>query len=114
IQEIMKCSSVYGQRFYELLYRFRDTGWWSVSVDKLREILKLEDKYQNFSDFRRRVLKQAQRDLVGTNLSFTWEEIKADGSRRIERLNFEIDVQLENLELPFPDNYNIRQRLKNQ
>jgi plasmid replication initiation protein len=114
IQEIMKCSSVYGQRFYELLYRFRDTGWWTVTVDKLRGILKLEDKYANFTHFRKYVLKQAQRDLADTNLSFTWNEIKAESSRRIERLNFQIDVQIENLELPFPDDYNIRQRLKNQ
>lgn len=114
IQEIMKCSSVYGQRFYELLYRFRDTGWWNVTVDKLREILKLEDKYANFTHFRKYVLKQAQRDLADTNLSFSWNEIKAAGSRRIERLEFQIEVQVENLELPFPDDYNIRQRLKNQ
>lgn len=114
IQEIMKCSSVYGQRFYELLYRFRDTGWWNVSVDKLRQILKLENKYANFSHFRKYVLRQAQRDLANTNLSFSWNEIKAKGSRRIERLEFHVDIKPENLELPFPDNYNIRQRLKNQ
>lgn len=114
IQEILKCSSVYGQRFYELLYRFRDTGVWHVSVQKLREILVLEDKYSNFTDFRRYVLKQAQRDLADTNLNFTWKEKKAQGSRRIERLEFQIDIRPENMELPFPDQYNIRQRLKNQ
>jgi len=114
IQEILKCSSVYGQRFYELLYRFRDTGVWHVSVNKLREILKLEDKYPNFTHFRKNVLKQAQRDLADTNLNFTWIEKKAQGSRRIERLEFQIEIQPENMELPFPDQYNIRQRLKNQ
>src|SRR5699024_161512 len=114
IQEILKCSSVYGQRFYELLYRFRDTGVCHVSVNKFHEILKLEDKYPNVTHFRKNVLKQAQRDLADTNLNFTWIEKKAQGSRHIERLEFHIDVQPENMELPFPDQYNIRQRLKNQ
>lgn len=91
--ELIACRSIYGQRLYELLYQFSDTGIRLMTVEELREILNLQNKYKNFSHFRRRVLKQAQKDVAEhTNMEFTWDEIKAKKGRKIERLIFDIEV----------------------
>jgi plasmid replication initiation protein len=93
VVELIACRSTYGQRLYELLYQFADTGIRLMSVEELREKLNLKNKYENFYDFRRRVLKQAQKDVEAhTNMSFTWKEIKAKKGRKIERLIFDIKV----------------------
>lgn len=93
VVELISCRSTYGQRLYELLYQFADTGIRLMRVDELREKLNLQNKYINFYDFRRRVLKQAQKDVEEhTNMRFTWEEIKANKGRKIERLIFDIEV----------------------
>src|SRR5699024_3865493 len=60
---------------------------------ELRQKLNLQNKYENFYNFRKRVLEQAQKDVEKhTNMSFTWDEIKARKGRKIERLLFDIEV----------------------
>src|SRR5699024_2594553 len=91
VLELIACRSIYGQRLYELLYQFADTGVRLMEVEELRQKLNLHNKYKNFYDFRQRVLKQAQKDVESrTNMSFTWDEIKARNWRKIERLLFDI------------------------
>lgn len=93
VVELIACRSIYGQRLYELLYQFEDTGVRLMEVEELRQKLNLQNKYKNFYDFRKRVLKQAQKDVEAhTNMSFTWKEIKARKGRKIERLLFDIEV----------------------
>jgi len=93
VVELIACRSIYGQRLYELLYQFADTGVRLMEVEELRQKLNLQNKYKNFYDFRKRVLKQAQKDVESrTNMSFTWDEIKARKGRKIERLLFDIKV----------------------
>lgn len=93
VVELIACRSTYGQRLYELLYQFADTGIRLMTVEELRQKLNLQNKYPNFYDFRKRVLKQAKKDVEEhTNMSFTWEEIKAKKGRKIERLIFDIEV----------------------
>lgn len=93
VVELISCRSTYGQRLYELLYQFADTEIRMMSVDELREKLNLQNKYPNFSHLRKYVLKQAQKDIEEhTNMSFTWDEIKAKKGRKIERLIFDIKV----------------------
>jgi plasmid replication initiation protein len=93
VMELVSCRSTYGQRLYELLYQFADTGIRLMSVEELRAKLNLQNKYKNFAHFRINVLKKAQKDVEKhTNMSFTWDEIKARKGRKIERLIFDIKV----------------------
>jgi plasmid replication initiation protein len=93
VVELIACRSIYGQRLYELLYQYEDTGVRLMEVEELRKKLNLQNKYENFYDFRKRVLKQAQKDVEEhTNMSFSWKEIKARKGRKIERLLFDIEV----------------------
>lgn len=122
VAEILACRSTYGQRLYELLY---SQAWkgnkWEVSLDELRFSLNAEDKYPNFSHFRSRILKKAQKDIhKNTNMTFTWEEEKRGKGRKITHLIFEYEIVADQLDLPLSgaekksdfDIYNLRDRLK--
>lgn len=125
MNQLMAMTSNYGLRLYQMLYAFIDTGYMTITVDELRGRLELEDKYTNtFTDFRRYVLKTAQKDIhQHTNLRFQWSEFKQ--GRRIHRLYFEIfteedapeSIRLKNKKSEkqkdlFPDQDVWRQRLK--
>lgn len=58
-------KSTYSQRFYEFCsqYKNRENKTFFYTVEKLREMLILEDKYTLTADFRRNVLEVAQKEL---------------------------------------------------
>src|SRR5690625_7211253 len=102
---------------YELLYQFAYTGIRVMKVEELQEKLNLQNKYENFYDFRRRVLQQAKEDIEKhTNMRFTWTEIKARKGRKMERIMFDIQVSDPvQVELPFsPDKVDMRKHKKLQ
>src|SRR5690625_263214 len=73
VVELIACRSTYGQRLYELLYQYADTGIRLMTVEELREKLNLQNKYENFAHFRRRVLQQAKEDIEKhTKMRITW------------------------------------------
>src|SRR5699024_10468236 len=53
VAELLACRSPYGPGMYDLLYSWRRTGRWETTVKDFRFSLGVEDKYSNFSDFRR-------------------------------------------------------------
>ena len=104
VAEILACRSIYGQRFYEMLYSWRQHGRWEVSLENLRFSLELEDKYANFGDFKRFVLEKAQEDLQkNTNMRFTWtEECRERGrgrGKKVTHLIFEFDFVADQLDM---------------
>src|SRR5690625_7965307 len=87
VVKFIDCRSIYGQRLYELLYQYADTGIRLMTVEELREKLNLQNKYENFAHFRRRVLQQAKEDVEKhTNMRFTWQELKAKKGRKIDEI----------------------------
>ena len=56
-------QSVYSVRIYEICRQYRSVGSREVMVEDLRQWLGLSGKYPLFSDFRRRVLEQAEREI---------------------------------------------------
>jgi plasmid replication initiation protein len=90
----MSLKSVYSQRFYEFCSRYKDSGWWKVSVDDLREMLKLEMKYESWKDFKRNVIDVACKELEElyergeADVCFTYEEKKT--GRQVTGLHFKI------------------------
>jgi len=85
----LSLKSIYSQRFYEFISRYKDTGWWTIGVEQLRSMLKLESKYNQWEAFQRRVLLTAQKELAEkTDIGFTYTCIK-DG-KKIVRLDFKI------------------------
>jgi plasmid replication initiation protein len=55
--------STYSMRFYEILKRYEYQGRFQLSVEELRTIFGLEDKYSRFGDLKRNVIDRAQEEL---------------------------------------------------
>lgn len=123
--ELASCTSIYSIRIMKMLLSYWRKGEWQVSVDELRFKLGLENKYQDFYMFRKRVLKKAQEDLrKNTNMRFTWQEEKnAIGrgkGRKITHIKFDFSWKPNQMNLPIEeqkeqagfDIYNLRERLK--
>lgn len=78
IGNIIRLKHTYSIRIYELLKQYESIGKRRFLVEELREILMLEEsEYKQFCDFRRWVLKTAQKELEEkTDISFSWTEQK--------------------------------------
>lgn len=102
VAELLACRSTYGQRLYEILYSKAWKGnTWETSVEDLRFSLNLEDKYSNFSHFRRYVLQKAQKDVKKhTNMRFEWEEESRGKGRKVTHLIFEFEFIADQMDLP--------------
>ena len=60
LEHITKLKSYYSIRLYELLKQYQDNsgdGWWKVTLEKLKEILKIEiNQYKKYSHFKNKIL----------------------------------------------------------
>lgn len=59
LRQIGAIGSFYGVRLYELMAQYRTAGERSISLERLREMLDLGDKYDRIETLRRRVLDPA-------------------------------------------------------
>ncbi|NJN76902.1 MAG: replication initiation protein [Saprospiraceae bacterium] len=88
LKYILSFKSVHSMRIYEMLHQFKSTGFFVEKVEKLKYRLKIEEKYESYSAFKKYVLVQAQKELQQTDMAFTFKEIK--NGRKIDRLEFSI------------------------
>lgn len=94
----MSLRSMYAMRFYEILKRYDHRESFSLSVERLRKIFNLEEKYQRFADLRRRVIDQAKEELdQQSDVSFNYTVVR-DGNRPVE-IDFDI-IDQEDHKLP--------------
>ncbi len=90
LQAALSLTSIYSQRLYELLSKWKDTGIWNnVEIEYLKHLLSIEDKYKMISAFRSYVLNPAQTELKKkTDITFTYELYKT--GRKYTHLTFKI------------------------
>ena len=88
--ELMSFQSYYSQCFYELFLRqAADRDYLYVPLTQLRELLRVEDKYERYADFRKRILEQAQADLAAYgNAAFIFKPQKQPGSGKVTGIHF--------------------------
>lgn len=93
LKQIADLSSVYSIRLYELLIRWRSTGFVTIRVEALREKLGvLEGQYKTMGDFKKRVLDNAVQQInKHTDILVHYEQIK-DG-RVIKEFQFYFEVK---------------------
>ena len=76
LQHAMQMKSVYSIRMYELLRQYVTFGKRKFSVEYLRDVLHLQDKYKNFNGFKERVLEKAKQDCEKySDITFTYKLI---------------------------------------
>lgn len=93
-------KSTYSQRFYEICCMYRNKGKFFLDIDKIRYILKIEDKksYQNIAIIKRDILDVAQKELETvfnegqSDLYFTYR-VKDKNGRKILSYWFDIHTR---------------------
>ncbi len=90
IKYIIGLRSVYSFRIYEILKsRSFLKGVKEISVDELKEVLDVEDKYKLYADFKRKIVMQAQKELTAfCDITFTIKEKKQ--GKKVTSLEFTI------------------------
>lgn len=88
---ILKMRSKYSPRIYELLKcnEFKKQGYIEISICDLRHLLKIENIYPLYADFKKKVIIQTQKELEKlTDIKFEFEEVKT--SRKVTSIKFYI------------------------
>ena len=77
ISNVLRISSPYSVRIYELLKQYEPIGHRTILLEELKEILGLQNKYQRYTHFKSGILLKAQKNLKKhTDICFNFKEIK--------------------------------------
>lgn len=94
LKNVVRMSSSYGVRIYELLIQWKDFGDREVSVGWLREALQLEKKYKAIKDFKKYVLCPAISDInKETDIWVEWKQRKTGA--KVTHLKFKFGLKEE-------------------
>ncbi|WP_053284728.1 replication initiation protein [Clostridium botulinum] len=97
LTNILTMKSKYSPRIYEILKcnEFKKQGFIDLEITDLRKLLKSEDIYPRYFDFKKKIIMQSQRELTKkTDIKFTFEEIKT--GRKVTAIRFFIEQKHEN------------------
>jgi len=93
IRNVLKISSVYSIRIYELLKQYEKIGHREFEIATLKVILGISNKYKMYGHFKKRIIKKAQKDLkLHTDICFTFEERKQ--GRKVVAVIFNISKNI--------------------
>jgi len=105
LRNVIRLRSIYGIRIYELLKQYETVGKRTFDLEELRHVLGIDpDKYRLYGDFKRKVLKSAQKEVNGkTDLSFEFTEKKK--GRKVAAITFTIRMSRDRAERepPIPE-----------
>ena len=90
LENILYLKNKHSIRLYELLKQYEKIGKRKFTVDKLKDLLMLDDKYKRFYDFERYVIKSAIKEINDlTDIKIGYEKIKK--GRKIDSILFTIE-----------------------
>ncbi|WP_454770879.1 replication initiation protein [Escherichia coli] len=94
-EERLQPFSTYSIRIYELLQQFRSTSDRTIAIDDFRTMLAVEDKYQQFKDLNKMIIKPAITELnEKSDLVVTVETIKKGRTVVALHFRFKEDKQI--------------------
>lgn len=94
LKNVVRMSSSYGARLYELLMQWKEVGEREISIDWIRNNFLLEKKYPQMSDFKRRVLDPATKDInEHSDLWVKWQQKKTGA--KVTHLKFKFGFKEE-------------------
>lgn len=92
LKNVVRMSSSYGVRIYELLAQWGEVGTREVSIEWLRSVISLGNQYERMCDFKRRVLDPAIKDInKNSDLWVTWTQKKT--GRKVTGLVFKFGIK---------------------
>lgn len=89
LANILSMKSKYSPRIYEILKcnEFKQQGYIEIEVEELRKLLKADNVYPRYNDFKRKIIIQTQKELKKiSDISFDFEEIKT--GRKVTSIKF--------------------------
>lgn len=93
VENILKLQSFYSIRIYELLKQYEKIGKRVITVNELKDMLSIDDKYPQYGHFKSRIILKAQEDLAAsTDIRFEFDEIKR--GRQVVSLVFYIKANV--------------------
>lgn len=95
IQTLLSFSSVYSIRIFNLLKQFPKNRKRTFSVEELKEMLFIQDKYKNFTDLKRYVLDPAVKDINAVSTMQVTYDSDAKRGKKATQVTFfykEIDL----------------------
>lgn len=63
LKRVARLNSMHSMRLFELLMRFRETGYYTVSIDDFRDLMGLSEGYNRFNNLNLRILKPCIKEL---------------------------------------------------
>lgn len=90
LQQFVALKSSYAKACYRQLKRFKDTGWWLVSIEDFRKLMDIPKSYR-MSDINRVVLKPIEEELNPYFKYLTVEKITESSGRgrpKVSKLKF--------------------------
>jgi plasmid replication initiation protein len=82
-----KFGSLYTTRMYELIQEFKAIGWMLKSIDQLRELFFVGEKFKPYFDFKKHTFSHACQEINNNyKMDLRFEEIKQ--GRKIVAVNF--------------------------
>lgn len=89
LKNVMELKSGYSIRIYEILKKWQSIKEVEISLEKLREMVGATDKYQEYHNFKKRVLTTSRNEIEEkTDISFDYNEIKK--GKRVAAIRFTI------------------------
>jgi plasmid replication initiation protein len=77
LKEISNFGSLYTTRLYELIQEFKETGWILKSVEQLREIFTVGEKFKAYKDLKRHTFAHGCQEINNHyDMGLRFEEIK--------------------------------------
>ena len=90
LEDILTLKSFYAVRIYEILKQYEKIKERTISIDDLKEMLKVTEKsYNLYSNFKAKVLAISEREInEKTDLNISYEEIKS--GKKVTSIKFHI------------------------
>lgn len=91
LANILSMKSKYSPRIYEILKcnEFKKQKYLEIQISELRKLLKAEDIYPKYNDFKRYILERTQKELNKiSDITYNFEEIKT--GRKVTKIKFHI------------------------
>lgn len=94
LETAMSFESIYSMRFYELFSK--QSGEKQYTIENLKKMFELENKYNRVNDFIKRVIEPAKVELDAKSpYSFTYKKQSKKGSKKITSILFHV-VHIQN------------------
>ena len=92
LSDIFKLQSAYTKKIYLLCAQWQKAGSFTIKVDKLMSDLQVSDTFKSYGDFKRKVLKVAEKNMLEKSSIYFELQEKKDG-KRVDELIFIIKTK---------------------